>query len=207
MRALRMLCLHGFRGSGDALRAQMRQLVAGLESEFELLTPDAPARRAGAPGWWNAMPLEGAGKHYEGWQLTRDWATSFFANSPPIDGVFGFSQGAALTGLLVGLRSAAGIPTAAQPLTFDFAIMVGGFLSNDPAHAALYESRTSFALPNLHIIGRADSVVPGEASRALAARFEGPQLLEHDGGHTIASTPEVRSTFSEFLKSHAAQRL
>jgi alpha-beta hydrolase superfamily lysophospholipase len=84
--------------------------------------------------------------------------------------------------------------------------MVGGFVSNDPAHAALYESRASFALPNLHMIGRADSVVPSEASRALAARFESPQLLEHDGGHTIASTPEARSTFSEFLKSRTAQR-
>jgi predicted esterase len=204
MRALRMLCLHGFRGSGDSLRAQMRKLVAGLESELELLLPNAPARAAGGPGWWNAIPLEGAAKHYEGWQQTRDWAAAFFAKSPPIDGVFGFSQGAALTGLLVGLRSASGSPTAAQPLVFDFAIMVGGFVSNDPAHATLYEAPTSFALPSLHMIGRADRVVPSDASRALAARFKNPLLLEHDGGHAIPSSPEARATFTEFLRSRAA---
>jgi hypothetical protein len=202
MRALRMLCLHGFRGSGDALAAQMRKLAAGLESELELLLPNAPARGSGGPSWWNAMPLEGTAKHYQGWQRTRDWAASFFATSPPIDGVFGFSQGAALAGLLVGLRSESGIPTAARPLVFDFAIMVGGFVSNDPAHATFYEFAPSFSLPNLHMLGRADNTVPGEASRALAARFANPLLLEHDGGHVIPSTAEARATFREFLGSY-----
>ena len=119
MRALRMLCLHGFRGSGDALRAQMRKLVAGLESELELLLPDAPAREAGGPGWWNATPLEGTAKHYEGWQQTRDWAASFFAKSPSIDGVFGFSQGAVLSGLLEDRSAVFGVLAQIEALGLD----------------------------------------------------------------------------------------
>jgi predicted esterase len=205
MRALRMLCLHGFRGSGSALRAQMRKLVHGLEPELELLCPDAPARATGGPGWWNAVPLEGAAKHYQGWEQTRDFSISFFRDNGPIDGVFGFSQGAVLAALLVGLRSPSGIPTREQPLTFDFAILVGGFLSNDPAHSALYESAASFALPSLHMIGRADRIVASEASLALAARFKAPLLFEHDGGHVIPSTAEARATFSAFLASRAAR--
>jgi hypothetical protein len=51
------------------------------------------------------------------------------------------------------------------------------------------------------MIGRADNIVPGEASRALAARFANPLLLEHNGGHVIASTAEARATFREFLGS------
>jgi hypothetical protein len=88
---------------------------------------------------------------------------------------------------------------------FELAIMVGGFVSKDPAHAALYESAASFALPSLHMLGRADRIVPHEASLALAARFKNPILLEHDGGHVIASTAEARASFSEFLRGRAAR--
>jgi predicted esterase len=151
------------------------------------------------------VSLEGGVKHYQGWQQTRAWADAFFASNAPIDGVFGFSQGAVLASLLVGLRPPNGAPTPAQPLGFGFAVLVGGFPSNDPAHRALYESVESFALPSLHMIGRADRVVPSEASRALAARFESPVLFEHEGGHVIPSSPEARATFGEFLGSRAAR--
>src|SRR5678815_3082778 len=94
------------------------------------------------------------------------------------DGVFGFSQGAALTGLLVGLRAPPGTATADHPLRFDFAIMIGGFPSNDPDLAKLYAQRDSYALPSLHVFGRADRIVPSDDSRALAARFASPVLVE-----------------------------
>jgi hypothetical protein len=217
VRPLRLLCLHGFRSSGAGLRAQLRGLVAGAEPEPELLCPDAPALASGGSAWWNAIPLEPSApntpndparasraKHYHGWAQTRAWAGAFFAEHGPIDGVLGFSQGAALTGLLVGLRSPHGIPTAAQPLKFDFAILIGGFVSNDPDHAALYAAAESYALPSLHVIGRADRIVTSEASLSLAARFTNPLLAMHDGGHLIASTEAVRSAFSALLTTAAS---
>jgi pimeloyl-ACP methyl ester carboxylesterase len=221
MRAARLLCLHGFRSSGAALRAQLRGLVAGAQPELELLCPDAPALASGGSGWWNAIPLEPSAlsdlalndpalaaraKHYQGWEQTRAWLEAFFAEHGPIDGVLGFSQGAALTGLLVGLRSPNGVPTETQPLAFDFAILIGGFVSNDPAHAALYAAGESYALPTLHVIGRADRIVTSEASLSLAARFANPLLAMHDGGHVIASTDAVRAVFSAFLSSAASER-
>jgi pimeloyl-ACP methyl ester carboxylesterase len=221
MRALRLVCLHGFRSNGAALRAQLRGLVAGAQPELELLCPDAPALATGGSGWWNAVPLEPTAlsdaapsdpalatraKHYQGWEQTRAWLVAFFGEHGPIDGVLGFSQGAALTGLLVGLRSPSGIPTLAQPLAFDFAILIGGFVSNDPAHAALYAAAESYALPTLHVIGRADGIVTSEASLSLAARFANPQLAMHDGGHVIASTEAVRAVLTAFLSSAASAR-
>jgi pimeloyl-ACP methyl ester carboxylesterase len=77
--------------------------------------------------------------------------------------------------------------------------MVGGFTSNDPAHAELYRRRSSFELPTLHIIGRSDAVVPSSASHRLALLFPHRVVLEHDGGHIIASTPEVRTRVADFL--------
>jgi len=206
MRRLRLLCLHGFRGSGAALRAQMQGSFAELDARLELVCPDAPSLGDGRRAWWNALPIDGlapTSKHYEGWEGTRAAISALFADSGPFDGIFGFSQGAALAGLLVGLRASHGVATKERPLLFGFAILVGGFVSNDPVHAALYSEQESYSLASLHLIGRADRIVSPEASRALAARFHAPQVVEHDGGHVIASTAEVKRALQAFLDGQA----
>lgn len=200
-RTLRILCLHGFRSSGAQLQSQMRALLTGLEPSVEFIYPNAPPLASGGNAWWNATPIDGAepsARRYEGWTETRAWATAYFAENQPIDGVFGFSQGAALAALLVGLR--------APPLRFAFALLVSGFVSKDPAHAALYDAHANFELPSLHLIGLADRIVPPVASHVLAARFQSPQIVEHQGGHVIAASSEVRGALSAFLsEAQAAQ--
>ncbi len=145
-------------------------------------------------------------KHYKGWARTREAIVAWFEREGPFDGVFGFSQGAALTGLLVGLRAPDGKKTAERPLAFDSAVMVGGFRSNDPEHASLYARRDSYDLPSLHMLGRADSIVPSASSRALAACFAGATLLEHDGGHVIANDPASCERVGAFLDARLAPR-
>ena len=217
MRKLRILCLHGYHGSSDVLRGQMQALMEGLESRVELVFLDAPSLSAGDHGWWHAVPAgsargdDNAGvghapMRYEGWERTRKAIVAAFEERGPFDGVFGFSQGAVLTGLLVGLRAPGGVPTPEQPLTFDFAILVSGFVSNDPAHAPLYARRASYALPSLHIVGRSDGVVPSRDSRELAARFGEPTLLEHGGGHVIASDASTRAGVGTFLEAMSRRR-
>jgi pimeloyl-ACP methyl ester carboxylesterase len=78
--------------------------------------------------------------------------------------------------------------------------MVGGFVSNDPSHAALYGSEGSFDLPSLHIIGRADTIVPGSSSHMLASRFRNPLVIQHEGGHVIASDPRTLQQVGAFLE-------
>jgi acetyl esterase/lipase len=217
MRKLRILCLHGYHGNGEVLRRQMQSLMAGLESRVELVYLDAPSLSAGDYGWWHAVRAEGASDgepsgvgharmRYEGWERTRAAIVSTFEREGPFDGIFGFSQGAALAGLLVGLRAPGGVPTAEQPLVFDFAILVSGFASNDPAHAALYARAASYALPSLHIIGRSDGVVPPPDSRELAARFGEATVLEHPDGHVIASDTSTRTGVVAFLDAMRRRR-
>jgi acetyl esterase/lipase len=216
MRKLRILCLHGYQGSAGALRGQARALTTGLESLAEFVYVDAPLPSGGGFRWWRAVDLDegkergdqdirSRPKHYEGWSSTRDWIVSLFQQQR-FDGVFGFSQGAALAGLLVGLRAPDGKPTADKPLSFDFAIMVSGFRSRDPSHAGLYASRESYSLPSLHLIGRADALVSTDDSRALASAFQHPTIIEHDGGHVIASTPEVRAAVASFLEERLKEQ-
>jgi len=113
---MRMLCLHGYHGSAAILRQQMAPLAAAIGPHAELVYVDAPSLAQGDFGWWH----EG----FSGWESTRDWAVELLRSGPPFDGIFGFSQGAALTGLLAGLRDSQ--PSLVQ---FEFAILVGGFTS------------------------------------------------------------------------------
>jgi fermentation-respiration switch protein FrsA (DUF1100 family) len=54
-------------------------------------------------------------------------------------------------------------------------------------------------MPSLHVIGRADRVVPPRDSLRLAAQFTAPTVVRHPGGHVIPGTPEVRAAFAAFL--------
>jgi len=216
MEKLHILCLHGYHGSAQVLRGQLASLADGLDGLAEFVCVDAPSLAAGDFGWWHASAAEsaarvdaGAGngvKCYYGWQRTLDAIVSAFARQGPFDGVFGFSQGAALASLLVGLRPGAGRvgsgpagPTGAilsrpEALAFDFAVMVGGFVSADPELASLYEERSNYHLSSVHIIGRSDAVVPREASLGLASKFKDPLILEHEGPGLQAHQPVHRLT-------------
>ncbi len=214
---LRILCLHGYHGNGDVLRAQMAAFTASLESLAEFVFADAPSLSAGDYGWWHAVEngpdsargdpgVDGPRRHYKGWARTRDAVVACFEAQGPFYGILGFSQGAALTGLLVGLRTTGGRATAERPLRFDFAIVVSGFPSNDPELARLYERRDAYDLPSLHIVGRSDGIVPIEDSRALAAHFASPIIAEHAGGHIVASDRSVTNRARAFLEERLRRR-
>ena len=184
MRDLRVLCLHGYRGSGAILRRQMAPLAAAVSPRVEFVYADAPSVSGGGFGWWQ----EG----FSGWERTRDWAAELLRTGPRTDGIFGFSQGAALTGLLAALRE-----SRPAPVEFEFAIMVGGFTSFMPQHAGLF--RHKLAVPSVHVTGRADRIVPTRDSLLLAGRFADPLVIEHPGGHVIPGDRAVTGPIAGFL--------
>ena len=186
MRDLRILCLHGYHGSGAVLRRQMAPLARVLPSDIELVYVDAPTLSAGDFGWWH----EG----FSGWERTRDWAFELLHGEPRFDGIFGFSQGAALTGLLAAVHEG---PAAPPEFDFEFVIMVGGFTSTLPLHAELF--RHKLTVPSAHVIGRADVIVPARDSLVLADRFADPLVIEHPGGHVIPGESAVTTPIAEFL--------
>jgi predicted esterase len=223
MEKLRILCLHGYHGSAQILRRQMAPLADGLDHPPEFIWIDAPSLAEGDFGWWHAASAQdGAAKvgvrprakRYEGWQRTLDAIGSAFAQQGPLDGVFGFSQGAALAALLVGLRSSGNLAREASAgdalghsIAFDFAVMVGGFVSADPDLARLYGERLNYALPSVHVIGRSDTIVPPVASIELASRFSNSLILEHEGGHIIPTAPQIWQRLGIFLESMQQRKL
>ena len=63
---LRILCLHGYHGSGAILRRQMAPLAAAIPPGTELVYADAPSLSEGDFGWWH--------HGFRGWERSRDWA-------------------------------------------------------------------------------------------------------------------------------------
>jgi pimeloyl-ACP methyl ester carboxylesterase len=186
MNATRILCLHGYHGSAAILRRQMTPVAAAVPADVELVFVDAPTLATGDFVWWH--------DGFRGWERTRDWAVELFG-AHRFDGVFGFSQGAALTGLLAALRE-----TGATPIAFDMAIMVGGFTSTAPQHANLFTHRLQ--VPSLHVMGRNDSVIPMRDSQLLMERFAEPVVIEHAGGHVIPDDPAITTRIAGFMAQH-----
>ncbi len=187
-RQLRILCLHGYHGSAATLRNQMAGMVSAMPSNIEFVYLDAPSLARGDFGWWH----EG----FSGWEQTRQWAINLFESQPPFDGLFGFSQGAALTGLLAAVNESEYHCESGESW-FDFAVMVGGFKSDSPRHAELFER--GLALPSVHVMGRGDGIVPIGDSRILAGAFEDPLVIEHSGGHIVPGIDTVTHPLAHFL--------
>jgi len=183
---LRVLCLHGYHGSGAILRDQMQSLTTSLPANIEFLYVDAPSRVTGDFGWWH----EG----FDGWERTRDWAIETVCAGPRIDGIFGFSQGAALAGLLTAVQEGGSAP---PEFHFGFAVMVCGFTSDLPKHTKLM--RHKLTTPSVHVIGRSDVIVPRKDSLRLADRFANPLIIEHPGGHIVPGHDAVAGPLAQFL--------
>jgi len=186
---LRILCLYGYHGSAEILRGQLAPLASSIGG-VEFVFVDAPSLAERDFGWWHSPA--------RGWDRTRDWAIDILGGQPGFDGVFGFSQGAALAGLLAGMRQA-------STVRFDFAVLVSGFKNDAPQLAELYRPR--FTVPSLHIISRTDGIVAPRESHSLAEQFENPVILEHGGGHVVPNTPAVVDGVTQFLNTRATSRI
>src|SRR3954471_13819212 len=97
MDKLRILCLHGYHGSAATLRAQMRPWAESLDALADFVAVDTPALAERDHGWWHARQGQ-----CEGWARTQDFLGAFATREGPFDGIFGFSQGAAVAALLAG---------------------------------------------------------------------------------------------------------
>ena len=196
MDTINVLALHGYHGSAQVLRRQIAPLAAALPPTIRLTYIDAPSLSRGDFGWWH--------DGFRGWENTRDWVIDLAAQQH-FDGVIGFSQGAALAGLLTATHEAArngeSGDTPLGPLAFGFAVMIGGFTSEEPQHAALFSRLLT--TPSLHVTGSADRIVPMRDSLRLAARFADPSIVKHRGGHVIPAEPGAVGRIVEFVEQQA----
>ncbi|KAK2757977.1 hypothetical protein FQN54_004383 [Arachnomyces sp. PD_36] len=238
---LKILMTHGYTQSGPLFHAKTRALAKHLQKSFPLHTvslsyPTGPLRLnpADIPGY---TPSEtGSGEGTEEIDSFAWWRRSNTADPPeylgleeglgevarvlreegPFDGIIGFSQGAALAGMVASLlegssrqeafehfskiseNGASGIPfpTSFEPANLEhpplkFAICYSGFRSPGARYRAFYEE-PQIQTPVLHVLGSLDAVVDEGRSRALVEACEGDQeekgrVVWHPGGHFLPS--------------------
>ncbi|KAI3851156.1 hypothetical protein MKX03_021514 [Papaver bracteatum] len=202
----RVLCLHGFRTSGEILKKQLvTKWPQSVVNKLDLVFVDAP------------FPCEGESEvegiydppYYEWFQYEKDSTYRNFEEclefiqditlkQGPFDGLLGFSQGAILSATLPGLRSK-GLALSKVP-EIKFLIIIGGAISRSPAIVAkAYSLSSPVQCPTLHFLGKRDYLRPyGEKLLELCVD---PVVIHHPSGHTIPRFNEKGlETMFQFLE-------
>ncbi|KAK0245469.1 FSH1-domain-containing protein [Armillaria nabsnona] len=120
------------------------------------------------------------------------------------DGVFGFSQGAAVAALLCALLEK---PESYPPFLvdgkpphppFNFCVAVAGLKITDPLADILFNP--TYSTPTLHIIGKTDVIVTSDRSQELIDVSSNKRIEEHDGGHFVPSKTPWRKFLAAYIR-------
>ncbi|KDQ56391.1 hypothetical protein JAAARDRAFT_70691 [Jaapia argillacea MUCL 33604] len=120
------------------------------------------------------------------------------------DGVFGFSQGAAMAAVVsAALEKPHLYPSFlsnGEPIhpPLKFCVSVSGFFPPGSISQALL--KPSYSTPTLHVLGRNDVIVVEERSRKLVEVSQERRVEEHDGGHFVPAKASWRNFFRDYIK-------
>merc|ERR1712126_456449 len=122
----------------------------------------------------------------------------------PFDGIFAFSQGAALASLMCLMKERAQLAPA---IDFKFAIMVASFKSLSTKHQKWYgEDAKKVTMPTLHVFGSTDNVIKKHLSEDLLSLFENASKMVHPGGHYVPAKAQQRTGYFSFLRKASLLR-
>ncbi|KAI6115993.1 serine hydrolase FSH [Pisolithus sp. B1] len=225
----KILMLHGFAQNGDIFSKRLGALRKAMGEGIELVFIDGPiilhgVDLGGGPSdlslnsldaaeaiaassdpaltpraWWRANPERTRAQGLEESLVAlRD-----VLQRDRFDGVFGFSQGAAMAALLAALLEK---PHVYEPFLvdgkaphprFQFCVAVSGFRVSDPISDRILED--SYETPTLHVIGKTDVIVVEERSKGLLKVSANARVEVHDGGHFVPSQAKWRAFWREYL--------
>ncbi|KAG6012840.1 hypothetical protein E4U54_007274 [Claviceps lovelessii] len=253
---IKILMLHGFTQSGPLFHAKTRALeklltkvLSPLSLTPQLIYPTAPNRLVlqDIPGyvpsgedhvhdhddnyqpdtwaWWRRDDASGTYTLLEEGMTTIAHA---IAEADGIDGICGFSQGAAAAGLVAAaLEPTRAVPSPAREedegdkeaaaaarwvrrlreanrgRAVKFAVSYSGFWAPVASLQFLYEPRIQ--TPMLHYVGSLDTVVEEGRSRALVDRCVSAMTVVHPGGHHVPVSKEWVMPLAGFIKQHVQE--
>ncbi|KAF5365325.1 hypothetical protein D9758_005416 [Tetrapyrgos nigripes] len=229
--ARRVLVLHGFTQNASifskrlgALRKQAKDVeMVFLDGPHILEYADIPGDPTALGGastsledpslipraWWRWKPDS---QKAEGLEETLVFLRDRL-NVERFDGVMGFSQGAALAGLLSALcphdsKQQLEHPERYPPFLVDgqpphppfkFCVAVSGFKLLDSLSHEIFSS--GYSTPTLHVLGKTDIVVTEERSNMLLEVSRNQRLETHEGGHFVPTKSNWGRFLAEFLRS------
>ncbi|KAM1221558.1 hypothetical protein ACFX13_009415 [Malus domestica] len=185
---MKILCLHGFRTSGSFLKNQITTKWPSIASQFDMDFPDGIFPAAGKSDIEGIYPPP----YYEWFQFDKDfteytnleecitYVCDYITTKGPFDGLLGFSQGATLSGLLLGYQAQGKVLKDHPP--FKFCISISGAMFRDPSICDI-AYKDPIKAKSVHFIGAKDWL--RRPSEDFATAFDNPLIIRHPYGHTV----------------------
>jgi predicted esterase len=170
--------------------------------------------REDANGWWK---LRERGEPQDGVNEGLNCVAKVLQEHGPVDGVMGFSQGAALAAMVTSLLDpgrADAFSKAADGMSYPqsfaelahpplkFGVCFSGLLNKHQKYAAFYEPQIQ--TPVLHVLGSMDTIVEESESLALAERCvdgSAGMIIRHAGTHTVPSGERDIAAVIQFIRN------
>ncbi|KAL9271090.1 Dihydrofolate reductase-like protein [Drosera capensis] len=191
---MKILCLHGFRTSGGFLQKQISKWDPAIFEHFDLDFPDGLFPAGGKSEIEGIFPPP----YFEWFQFNPDFTEytnleeclayicEYITKNGPFDGYLGFSQGAALSGLLLGYQAQGKVLQDHPPIKLLISIAGSKFRKPSIADVAY---RETIKVKSVHFVGAKDWLrLPSED---FATAFEDPVIIRHPQGHTVPRLDEA----------------
>ncbi|XP_016575132.2 esterase C25G4.2 [Capsicum annuum] len=198
---MKILCLHGFRTSGNFLRKQISKWDPSIFAHFEMEFPDGIFPAGGKseiesifpPPYFEWFQYNEEFTEYENLEECISYLCEYITTKGPFDGLLGFSQGATLSALLLGYMEQGKILKEQPPMKLF--VSVSGAKFRDPSIGNV-AYKDVIKVKSVHFIGEKDWLkIP---SQELTTAFQNPLIIRHPQGHTV---PRLDDAALETLKT------
>ncbi|KAK5718429.1 hypothetical protein LTR15_008156 [Elasticomyces elasticus] len=225
VRKLRILALHGFTQSGKWFEIKMRRIERHIRTTLpshrlqqypdgiEFLYPEGPVALQDDGGdhcraWFRRLDTV---SRYEELDSSLEYLCTYVKTRGPVDGVIGFSQGAAMAMMLTALCEASinpgrvgalqlqGSPMHLAPSQgpLKFAITCAGFCGTAAYYSGFYNPK--IITPSLHVIADLDTMVSAEHTSDLMQACSNPQVVHHPAAHYLPRDGRTLNAIAEFI--------
>nr|NP_001409282.1 dihydrofolate reductase [Ipomoea nil] len=188
-RKMKILCLHGFRTSGNFLRKQISKWDPSIFAlHFHMEFPDGIFPAGGESSIEGIFPPP----YFEWFQFNEDFTEytnleecisylcQYITSNGPFHGLLGFSQGATIAALLAGYQAEGKILKDHPP--FKLLVSISGSKFREPTICQV-AYKHPMKVKSVHFIGEKDWLkLP---SQELATAFHNPLIINHPQGHTV----------------------
>lgn len=239
---LKVIALHDYRQNDQMFSSMFKKIQEVLGDKVQIRYVNAPNIPLAFSSldishnlraWWFSGNSDNYDRHSKseickGWEASLSTLVSVIKKEGPFDGIMGFSQGAALAGMMcldsivskvsakVHDENALSYDCLFPPelSSFKFAVLFSGFCSKSSTHEKIYEKISEIRklekidvledcmIPTLHAIGVRSRIVSKRDGEKLANLFgkKHVQRLYYDGGHVVPSRKlEQRMGYLEFF--------
>lgn len=193
---------------------------------IEWLCPDAPLRLVSDSryddgpqddveifGWWRILDFHIQHEHL---YRSLEYLAKYLQEHGPVDGIVGFSQGAAVAMMLAALcedtpqrrkaLAAQGVSVSIPPpqAPFKFVVACCGFKNAERYYDGFYSPKIT--TPSFHVVAEFDTMVSAEQSASLADACEDASVVHFRGTHHVPTDRATLCEMATFIAHACADR-